>query len=196
MTPMTYDEWRVVSLAPWGRLGQVAALGCALAIVLFAWRALRHDEHWSRRWILLALRMGAVAAALVLFFEPAVRLQNVTRLPNHVAVLVDTSESMRLREKPGEPSRAARTAAWLRAQKDALGAPRARARRRLLHLRLELAPTTLDSLLAAPPAHPDTATPPAYARLWPTCARATKGAISAACSSSPTASTTGGSARR
>jgi hypothetical protein len=41
---VTYDEWRVVSLAPWGRTGQIAAFLCACAIVLFAWRALRHDE--------------------------------------------------------------------------------------------------------------------------------------------------------
>ncbi|HEX8954572.1 MAG TPA: glutamine amidotransferase, partial [Polyangia bacterium] len=151
---MTYDEWRIVSLAPWGRLGQIAALACALVIVLFAWRALRHDERWSRRWILLALRLGAVVAALVLFFEPAVRLQNVTRLPNHVAVLVDGSESMRLAEKPGEPSRAARAAAWLRDQQPAL------ARLGREHLvdyytfGSELSPTTLDSLVAAPAPRP------------------------------------------
>jgi len=59
---MTYDEWRVVSLAPLGRLGQVAALLCACIIVFFAWRALRHDERWSRRWILLALWLGANSA--------------------------------------------------------------------------------------------------------------------------------------
>jgi uncharacterized membrane protein len=151
---MTYDEWRVVSLAPWGRIGQVAALACAMAIVLFAWRALRHDERWSRRWILLALRLGAVAAALVLFFEPAVRLQNVTRLPNHVAVLVDNSESMKLAETPGQPSRAARTAAWLRAQKEALARM---SREHILDyysFGAELSPTTLESLTAPPPAHP------------------------------------------
>ena len=53
---------------------------------------------------------GTVGAALVLFFQPAVRLQNVSRLPNHVAVLVDGSESMRLAEAPGKPSRAERAA--------------------------------------------------------------------------------------
>jgi hypothetical protein len=117
---MSYDEWHIVSMAPWGRLAQGLALVASLVIVLFAWRALRREERAGRRWILLALRLGAVTAALVLFFEPAVRLQNVTRLPNHVAVLVDGSESMRLREKPGEPSRAERAAAWLRAQRPAI----------------------------------------------------------------------------
>ncbi|MGZ3429685.1 MAG: hypothetical protein ACXVCV_23705, partial [Polyangia bacterium] len=154
-TAMTYDEWRIVSLAPWGRLGQIAEILCSCAIVLFAWRALRHDERWSRRWILLALRLGAVAAALVLFFEPAVRLQNVTRLPNHVAVLVDGSESMRLAETPGQPSRAARTAAWLRDQKDALARL---GREHILDFYSfggELSPTTLEALTTTPPARAD-----------------------------------------
>ena len=103
----------------------------------------------------MALRLGAVTAALVLFFEPAVRLQNVTRLPNHVAVLVDGSESMRLAEKPGEPSRAQRTQSWLRAQKDAL------ARLSREHIvdyftfGSELAPTTPEALAATPPARAD-----------------------------------------
>lgn len=151
----TFDEWHLVSLAPWGRLGQALALVTALLIVLFAWRALMREERWSRRWILLALRLGAVLAALVLFFEPAVRLQNVTRLPNHVAVLVDGSESMRLRERPNEPSRAERAAGWLRAQAPALDALR---REHVLDFYTfgdKLEPTTLESLEAAPPARAD-----------------------------------------
>jgi uncharacterized membrane protein len=108
----TYDEWHLVSLAPWGRAGGVVAGAIALVVIFFAWRALR-DERWTRRWLLLGLRVGAVAAALVLFFQPAVRLENVTRLPNHVAVLVDASESMGLKEDPKGPSRAQRAAKWL-----------------------------------------------------------------------------------
>ena len=147
-------------------------------IVLFAWRALRHDERWSRRWVLLALRLGAVAAALVLFFEPAVRLQNVTRLPNHVAVLVDGSESMRLAEKPGEPSRAARAATWLRDQKDAL------ARLSREHVvdfyTFGRRALTVDARVADDDAADARRQRRTCARRWRTCARATKGAISAA----------------
>ncbi|HXU67941.1 MAG TPA: glutamine amidotransferase [Polyangia bacterium] len=152
MTPMTYDEWRVVSLAPWGHVGEVAAVVCACVIVFFAWRALRHDERASRRWILLALRLGAVAAALVLFFEPAVRLQNVTRLPNHVALLVDASESMRLAEKAGEPNRAARVARWLGAEKATL---ERLSREHIVDVYTfgsELSPSTIEAVRATPPA--------------------------------------------
>ena len=117
MTPQTFDEWHLVSLAPWGKLGTVLAICAAVTIVTFGWLALRRDERWERRWLLLGLRVGAVAAALLLFFQPAVRLENVTRLPNHIAVLVDASESMRLRESPREPTRAERATAWLKTEK-------------------------------------------------------------------------------
>ena len=49
--PMTYDEWRVVSLAPWGRAR--ADRGARVRVRdrrCFAWRALRHDERCARRW--------------------------------------------------------------------------------------------------------------------------------------------------
>ena len=111
---VTFDEQHLVLLSPWGRTAAALALGAALVIVGLAWRALRHEPRRSRRWILLALRAGAVLAALVLFFQPALRQENVTRLPNHVAVLVDRSESMRLKERPGAPSRAERAASWIR----------------------------------------------------------------------------------
>jgi uncharacterized membrane protein len=113
MNPSTYDEWHLVSLAPWGRLGAGLAVAAALAIVVLAWRALRKEERPLRRWTLLSLRLAAVIAALVLFFQPSVRLQNVTRLPNHVAVLVDASESMRLSETAGGSSRAQRAQKWI-----------------------------------------------------------------------------------
>jgi uncharacterized membrane protein len=83
-----------------------------------------------------------------------VRLQNVTRLPNHVAVLVDASESMRLSEKPGEPSRAERVRNWLHDQKDAL------VRLSREHIvdyytfGSELGPTTLEALTTPPPTRP------------------------------------------
>ena len=150
----TFDEWHLVSLAPWGRLGVALAIIAAVAVMAFAWRALRREERWTRRWFLLALRFGAVAAALILFFEPAVRMENVTRVPNHVAVLLDASESMRLSERPGEPARAERAARLLRASKSELDKLRAEHRLDFFTFGDRLAPTTEESLDApggAPP---------------------------------------------
>jgi uncharacterized membrane protein len=143
------NEWRVVSLAPWGRLVDGLAIALALAVVLLAWRALAVERRAARRWLLLALRLGAVAAALVLFFQPAVRLENVTRLPNHVAVLVDTSESMRLAEAAGAPSRAERAARLVADSRPAWARLAERHRLDYYTFGDRLAPSTAEALAAS-----------------------------------------------
>src|SRR6185503_7509667 len=76
-----------------------------------------------------------------------------TRLPNHVAVLVDTSESMRLAETPHAQARAARAAEWLTRSKSIFDRWRARHRLDFYTFGDRLAPTTLDALTQenAPP---------------------------------------------
>jgi uncharacterized membrane protein len=147
----TFDEWHLVSLAPWGRAGAALAVCAALVIVVLAWRALGREERWLRRWTLLGLRVGAVAAALVLFFQPAVRQENVTRLPNHIAILVDTSESMRLAESADKPTRAARAVAWLKAAHAELEQLRATHRLDFYTFGDRLSPTTEEALATTPP---------------------------------------------
>src|SRR5205814_9090912 len=83
-----------------------------------------------------------------LFFEPAVRMENVTRVPNHVAVLVDASESMRLSERPGEPSRAERAARIVRASKAELERLRGEHRLDFFTFGDRLSPATEDTLVA------------------------------------------------
>jgi uncharacterized membrane protein len=111
--PQSYQEWHLVLLSPWGWTGRVLALGTALLVLILAWRALRRDT-FVRRYILLSLRALGLAAALVLFFQPGLQLRHVTRVPNHVAVLLDTSESMNLAEQAGEKTRVQRAAHLLR----------------------------------------------------------------------------------
>lgn len=107
-----WNEWRIVLMVPLGWPGRLVALAVAVLTLLLAWRALRLDTRRRRR-LLLALRAGGVLAVLLLFFQPALKLRNVTRLPNHIAVLVDTSESMSLAEQGSGETRAARVAALL-----------------------------------------------------------------------------------
>ena len=108
----TWNEWHLVFLSPWGRVGAALALCCAGLVFFFAWRALRGDRP-RRRLILLSLRATGLLCALTLFFQPGVQLRHVTRVPNHIAVLVDSSASMNLSERAGDRSRAARAAATL-----------------------------------------------------------------------------------
>jgi uncharacterized membrane protein len=108
--PAAYNDWHLVWLAPWGRIGMAVA-GLVAALTLYwSWRGYRREPKPVWRVLLMALRTVAVAAALILFFEPAVELRHVTRQPNHVAVLVDDSRSMAIADS-GEakgPTRAER----------------------------------------------------------------------------------------
>jgi len=107
----SFNEWRWVLGAPWGRAGIIAGFAVVALTLLFGYRGTVRERPLWRRALLVALRAGASAAALVLFLEPALELRHVTREPNHVAILVDDSRSMALSEEKGGPSRAARAAA-------------------------------------------------------------------------------------
>ncbi len=117
-----FNAWRLAALSPWPRwaLGLLAL--AALAAVLLAWRGLRGEPRPGRRAALLALRALSAAAALFLLAEPAVQLLQTARVKNRLAILVDTSRSMRFPVEPGGPSRAEAAAAFLRAHRAALEA--------------------------------------------------------------------------
>ncbi|HWJ57559.1 MAG TPA: vWA domain-containing protein, partial [Vicinamibacterales bacterium] len=112
--PAGYNEWRLAlgATAHVGRLG-VALLfvGAALAIALSMLSLA--EERRGRGLVLLGLRVLGVLACLVTALQPTIELRQVTRLPNRVAVLVDTSRSMEVRPPDGGPSRAERAATML-----------------------------------------------------------------------------------
>ena len=102
-----FNEYRWVFLSPWGRLGLYLGGLAVVAIVALSWRASRGAAAW-RRAVMVVLRGGAAATALVVFLEPAVELRQVAREPNRIAVLIDDSKSMSLAESPAGPTRIAR----------------------------------------------------------------------------------------
>jgi uncharacterized membrane protein len=108
-----YNEWRLVLMAPFGWPVRIFALVVAALILALAFRALRRDVR-SRRAILLCLRALGLLSVLIILFQPAIKLRNVTRMPNHIAVVADVSQSMQLAEDGGTETRAARIAAVLR----------------------------------------------------------------------------------
>jgi len=110
----SYNAWKLASLSPWPRWA-LALLGLALlASVLLALRGLREETRRPRRATLVALRVVAALAALFLVLEPAVQLLQTARVKNRLAVLVDSSRSMRFPLEPGGPSRAEAAAAFFR----------------------------------------------------------------------------------
>lgn len=110
-----WNEWKLVLLAPRSLSGRFVALAIVVVLFVFAARALV-GEMPGRRRVLLGLRLVGVLATLVLFFEPALRLRNVSRMPNHIAVLMDTSASMGFSDDGSGKTRAVRAAEMLRAQ--------------------------------------------------------------------------------
>lgn len=57
----------------------------------------------GRQWILVGLRLGVLAAVLLMLYQPVVTTTRVEERPSVVAVLVDTSVSMTLRDKLTQP---------------------------------------------------------------------------------------------
>jgi len=112
--PGGFNDWRL-GLGAAGHYGRGGvALLVAAAVVAVALSALAlNDERPARRLLLLGLRIAGVLACLLTALEPTVELRQITRVPNRVAVLVDTSRSMEVRPPDGGPSRAERAAALL-----------------------------------------------------------------------------------
>ena len=119
-----YNQYQWILLAPWGRTGLALGVGAVIAVVLLSWRGSRHMAAW-RRTALVGLRSAAALTALVLFLEPAVELRQVAREPNRIAILVDDSHSMTLREDPDGESRQQRARALMDASSTTLEAWRA-----------------------------------------------------------------------
>ena len=116
-----FNEFRWVFLAPWGRVGLWLGIGAVAAIGALGWWSTRTLGSW-RRAAIVGLRTGAAALALVVFLQPAIELRQVAREPNRIAILVDDSRSMTLRQTPEHPSRQERVRALLDASKGTLEA--------------------------------------------------------------------------
>jgi len=112
---MSERELDLVFTAPWGRAAVIASIALALAtLVLSAWSGRRLKVAPAAA--LLALRTLATLCALIVLLKPAVRVRQVRRPPGRIAVLVDASQSMTVRD--GEDGRSR----WQRAQAALLAA--------------------------------------------------------------------------
>lgn len=101
-------------LSNWSSTLWAVALGLAATALLLSWWGCRRQRP-AVRLLLVGLRVLAVAAVVLVALQPALQLRSVTRVPNHVALLVDASRSMALREGPATLPRRERAAAlWAR----------------------------------------------------------------------------------
>ena len=96
-----FNQLSLVWLAPWSTW---AIAGVIFMIALTLWFGARNVQRLStkRRVSLLTLRALALLIFFILFMQPAARLEDVSRVKNHVAVLLDTSRSMSLPQFPDD----------------------------------------------------------------------------------------------
>ena len=113
----SWNDWKLLLLAPRSLSGRLVALSLCAVMLFLATRVLARELPGRRR-LLLFLRAVGLLCTLVLFFEPTLRLRSVSKMPNHIAVLVDESESMRLSENGSGKTRAEAAASMLRQNAD------------------------------------------------------------------------------
>src|SRR5262245_43511238 len=76
------------------------ALVAALLVALTLWAYLKHPQATRRRvLIVLTLRLLALAVALITALRPSVGVQDDPKLPSHLLLAVDLSESMSVRDE-------------------------------------------------------------------------------------------------
>jgi len=95
----------------------VAALAAA---VWLSFRGFRSDPAGARRVALLGFRLTAALLVLVLLLEPGIELRAESRVRARVALLFDTSRSMKFPAGPSGPSRAEELRRWATQHQDDL----------------------------------------------------------------------------
>jgi uncharacterized membrane protein len=92
-----FADWRMVIGSHLPRTVLIAVCAAAGFAIAFSAVSLYWERRRGRALALLALRALAVGVCLAVALQPALEFGQVTRVPNHVAVLVDASRSMAVR---------------------------------------------------------------------------------------------------
>lgn len=88
------------------------AITALAAAVWLSFRGFRTEPAGGRRMALLAFRVAAALLVLVLLLEPGIELRAESRVRARVALLFDTSRSMKFPASPAGPTRAEELKRW------------------------------------------------------------------------------------
>ena len=108
-----FNEWSLLFLGDWGPFAIALLALIGLAVIGLSWYDLK-DMRPIRRWTLVVLRSLVYLIAVALLLEPALELKNVTKVKNHVAVMLDSSLSQTLKVDEEGTTRADKGANYIR----------------------------------------------------------------------------------
>ncbi len=109
-----FNAARLVLLSAWSPWLIALVAVMSVAVVYLGWQNTA-GQIGRRRRLLLGLRVGTVLLLGAIFLEPGVRLEHVTRVRNHVVLMIDASRSMTL-PTDGAEHRIDAVRAWLARQ--------------------------------------------------------------------------------
>lgn len=104
-----YNAGDILWLGDWSPAWIMALLLLGVGVVALSAYDLRTIRP-GRRWALVGLRALVYLLAVAMLLEPALDLKNISRVKNHVPVLVDQSRSMELKVADGDQTRYERVA--------------------------------------------------------------------------------------
>jgi hypothetical protein len=101
-----YNAWRITSLSTLPAWVIALALTALAAAVWLSFKGFRSEPAGLRRRALLGFRLLAALLLLILILEPGIELRSESRVRARIALLFDTSRSMKFPASPGGPTRA------------------------------------------------------------------------------------------
>src|SRR5207248_2887898 len=107
-----YNAWRITSLSTLPAWVLALALTALLAAVWLSFRGFRSEPAGLRRRALLGFRLLAALLILILLLEPGIELRSESRVRARIALLFDTSRSMKFPASPAGPTRAEEMIRW------------------------------------------------------------------------------------
>src|SRR5712671_1449317 len=149
MDGTSYNAWRLTSLSTLPGWALVLACAILCAAIWLSFRGIRAEPSALRRRVLIGLRITAGVLLLVLLLEPGVEQRAESRVRARIALLLDTSRSMRFPASPGGPSRAEAMLGWLKSRLPDLSALASRFQIDVYGFDKELQPQDPDKLAAS-----------------------------------------------
>ncbi|MFN2547748.1 MAG: glutamine amidotransferase [Myxococcales bacterium] len=150
MSSTAYNAWRITSLSTLPAWVLALALTTLAAAVWLSFRGFRSEPAGLRRRALLGFRLLAALLILILLFEPGIELRSESRVRARIALLFDTSRSMKFPASPAGPSRAEEMIRWSQAHKRDLAQLASRFQVDVYGFDKELQPMDLARLSADP----------------------------------------------